>query len=62
MGEKVISYRDLLVMLAGLKVHTPEKGFTSEGQIRAHIEAGLKSAHKLGQEMGRDQCPECLDQ
>lgn len=55
--KNAIAYKDLLVMLAGLKVVTPEKGFTSDGQIRATIEAGLNDAHKRGVDEGTKLCP-----
>lgn len=48
MDEKTISYRDLLVMLSGLGTCTPEKGFTSDGQIRAHLQAALQDAYDKG--------------
>lgn len=58
MDEKTISYRDLLTMLAGLGVITPQEGFKSEGDIRWHIEVGLKDANRKGidESLKRERC------
>ncbi len=43
-AERKTLFGDILVMLAGLKVCTPEKGFKDMAEVRWHIEVALKDA------------------